>query len=156
VLPPDVSSRIQRIDSLLPHVDQAVAAGDFRLQPVFASHIVLQGAGVIENGVREILASYAQARGNNQLKNFVYKQTGYENSLNAKKIENLLNRFDTGWWPTIAASLSPQEVSAINSLKDLRDTVAHGNTLTAGYQTVRAYYVLAKSSIAKISNVITP
>jgi hypothetical protein len=71
-------------------------------------------------------------------------------------VKRILERLDPQWWADLSAALSAEERAAIDSLKDLRDQIAHGNYNGTGFQTVRAYYVAARSFIAKLGNLIIP
>jgi len=156
VLPPDVSSRIQRINDLLALVEPLVASADFKIQNVYSSHLALLAAGLVENGVKDILSHYAGQHGDNRLKLYVGSAVSYENALNCEKVKKILERFDSQWWTDFSASLTLEEKEAVDSLKNLRDQIAHGNHNGTGFQTVRSYYLAARTFVTKLGNLVTP
>jgi len=156
VLPPSVTSRIQTTDNLLAQMNSVALGLDPQVQSALASLLAMRAAGLIENGVKDVLTHYGQINGNERIKRYVYETISYENSLNCAKIKTVLNRFDPDWWPDIDALLTNAERAAVNSLKGIRDRVAHGNAPGAGYVTIRDYYGECKTFIEKVGNRILP
>jgi hypothetical protein len=125
-------------------------------QHVYSSHAALKASGLVELGVREILGEYARRNSNRAVKNFVENVVEWENSLNCEKIEKLLNRFDSTWWPSVRGRTTLSQQSAINSLKTLRDQYAHGKYNGTGYLIVEGYYFDAKQFVLEMADQIVP
>lgn len=155
MLPHRVIQNSQRIDSLLTTMDVAVVDVDARIQNVFANHVVLAGAGYIEDGVLATLAEYGRNNGNPRIARFVEQAVSRNNSLNCEKIEKILNQFDKDWWPTIKNNTKPENISAVDSLKTLRDQIAHGKPNGTGYMTVKDYYSRSKRFLIDFAAVVT-
>lgn len=154
MLPLRVMQNAHRIDSLLTTMDAVVSDVDSRIQNVFANHIVLLGAGYVEDAVLATLSEYGRVHGNPRIARFVEKAVSRNNSLNCEKIEKILHQFDKDWWPEIRVRTSPENTSAIDSLKTLRDQIAHGKPNGTGYMTVRDYYVRSKRFVSDLSAVV--
>lgn len=151
MLPPSVASRIQTVDSLLVEMNATALNLDLKLQSALASQLAIRSAGVIEHGVRDTLTFYALRRGNEPLRRYVEKTVSYENSLNCPKIEKILGRWNPLWWGAVVVGTSDAERAAVDSLKAIRDKVAHGDDPGAGFVKIRDYYTLSKSFITKFS-----
>lgn len=143
-----------RIDALLTTMDVAANDADPRIQNVFANHIVLAGAGYVEDAVLATLSEYGRTHGNPRIARFVEKAVARNNSLNCEKIQKILHQFDKDWWPSIEARTPPESLSAIDSLKTLRDQIAHGKPNGTGYMTVKNYYVKSKRFVSDLALVV--
>ena len=131
-----------------------MSGADLRIQPVFAAHLITLASGHVEFGLREILRNYAKMRGNNPISNYVGKMIDRENSVNNEKVKKVLDRFDTNWFVSLSLTVSQQEREAVDSLKTLRDLIAHGRPNGTGYLTVKRYTGDAYSYVERMASVI--
>ncbi|XAP78324.1 HEPN domain-containing protein [Citromicrobium bathyomarinum] len=154
MLPLEIIRNQQRIDSVVNEIDAAIVDVSPSLQGVLSSHLVILASGHVELSVKELIKRYGDAHGNRQIVRFMDKTIDRENSLNCEKIENILSRLDRGWWPRLSSSIEPDEISAIDSLKALRDQVAHGRFNGTGFMTVRNYYHGAKKFVTKLDEIV--
>lgn len=69
-----------------------------------------------------------------------------------REIEKILAKFSSNWWSSIEGATSNAERSAVDSLKTLRDQVAHGAYNGTGFTTVEGYYVGAKRFVEAVSD----
>lgn len=155
MLPLRVTQNGRRIDALLSTMDAAVGDVDPRIQNVFANHIILASAGYVEDAVLATLSDYGRTHGNPRIARFVEKSVSRNNSLNCEKIEKILHQFDKDWWPSIKNLTAAENISAIDSLKTLRDQIAHGKPNGTGYITVKDYYAKSKRFILDFATVVT-
>jgi hypothetical protein len=86
----------------------------------------------------------------------VESEIAYDNSLNCEKIKTYLNKFDPDWWPVLLGSFHEAETSAVDSLKALRDRIAHAQDDGTGFITVRGYYGHAKTFLSTVGDLILP
>jgi hypothetical protein len=155
MLPQRIQSEIQRIDARVGQIDQRIESEDLIFQSMFSQHLVLAAAGLIENAASEILSNYTMRRGNDQIARFVRISVSHNNSINCEKLQKILDQFDTGWWPLLLNKTTEPQRSAVNSLKTLRDQIAHGNHNGTGFGIVKQYYVDAKGFLHSFSSVVT-
>ena len=155
MLPLRVTRNGHRIDSLVAALDATVAEVDPVIQNVFSNHVVLAGAGYVEDSVLATLSEYGRNHGNDKIARYVEKTISRYNSLNCEKIENILHNFDKDWWPAIVSRTAIENISAVDSLKTLRDQIAHGKPNGTGYMTVRDYYVKSKRFVGDFASVVT-
>lgn len=151
---PEVEQNFQRITAIIKLMDVAMQDADIKLQTVFSSHLTTLASGHVEISVRAILSEYARIRSNDQLKKFVHKTVSWENSLNVEKIEKILDRFDSDWVKKLNTKISPEEREAVNSLKTLRDDIAHGKHNGTGYMVVKRYFNEAVKVIKKLDKIV--
>ena len=122
----DVRAAKDRIVYLFDALDREKDRINLRIQGVFANHLALKAAGFVEKSVQLELADYARRHGNSQVSKYVLRTIEWENSLNCEKIEKILSQLDPTWWGKLADELSEENLSAMNSLKNIRDQLAHG------------------------------
>jgi hypothetical protein len=150
----EVEQNLQRINAIVVLMDKALQDADIKLQTVFSSHLTTLASGHVEISVRAILGEYARIRSNEQLRKFVQRTVLWENSLNIEKIEKILDRFDSDWVKKLAAKISLEEKEAVNSLKTLRDDIAHGKHNGTGYIVVKRYFSESVQFINKLEKIV--
>lgn len=106
---------------------------------------------MVETSIIQILSEYGRLNGNPRIKRFVEKTVERNNSLNCEKIKKILDNFDIAWWPSIQGRCSPEVLEAVDSLKTLRDQLAHGKENGTGLHTVKRYHENAKVFVEKVS-----
>ena len=151
---PLITSNEARLDKLAADLHVAVNEADLNLQHVFSSHLVLAGAGHVEKSVIHILSEYSRKHGNPAISRYVEKTVARNNSLNCNKIKTISDQFNPDWWTKIEGETLPTERSAVDSLKTLRDEIAHGGENRTGFTTVKDYFFNAKTFVRKFSVVV--
>lgn len=154
MLPPIVSSNRARVESSIVLMESAIQNSDIRVQGVFSSHLVILASGHVEISVREIIGSYVKSRSNLLIANFSIKTLERENSLNSEKICKILDKFDKDWKGHLFNKLANSEKEAVDSLKTLRDQIAHGKPNGTGYLVVKEYFKESCKYIGKLSDVV--
>lgn len=151
---PQITREEQRLDSLAQDLHSLVDDADLNIQHVFSNHLVLAGAGHVEKSVHDILSEYGRIHGNQAIERFVAKTVLRNNSLNCDKIKSVSDQFDPEWWRQIEQTTSSEERDSVDSLKNLRDQIAHGHHNGTGFNTVNGYLKNAKTFIQKFSLVV--
>lgn len=152
--PHQIVSDEQRLSKLSKNLNEAIADVDLPLQYVFSNHLVLAGAGHVENSVLAILAEYCRQHSNIPIKRYVAKTVSRNNSLNCEKIKSISDDFDTSWWPEIINSTGQNVRDSIDSLKTLRDQIAHGKMNGTGITVVSQYCSDARIFVRKYSEIV--
>ncbi len=151
-----VSSEAERIDRLVTTLDTTVDSVDPIIQNLYANQVVLAAAGYVENATKHILSEYAQRYGDKAISRYIEHAVSRKNSLSCAKIKDILDCFNNEWWLELNRETSDQRKSAVNSLKTLRDAIAHGKHNGTGYTTVKTYYSECKKFVADMCDVILP
>jgi len=154
MLPNEVLMDQNRIDCLIRDIDRVVANSDLWQQKIYSSYIILAGSGYVENSINQILAEYGRKHSNRKISRFIMRTTRRNNSYNKEKIKQLLEHFDPSWWEKIIRRTADENIEAIDSLKSLRDQVAHGGTVVTGYYNAKTYYNKSKRFIADLGHII--
>ena len=146
-----VYSYIQRIDFTIDAMNKICWEVDDQIQPVFSKHVVLAGSGMIEHAVLSILNEYCRKNSNLEIQAFVSRSVRRQNAYSLEKVKELLDRFDTEWWKEIEKQIDAKNkryskdiTNSINSLKNLRNQIAHGTHNGISYKSALDYYADAK------------
>lgn len=152
----DIRSERDRIRSLFKAVIAEQNKVSMTLLPVFSSYMAVKASGFVEISVKEILSEYGRRNSNNEIRTFIVSNVHYENSLNCEKIQKLLDRFDKTWWVSIVSKIDQSTRDAINSLKTIRDQVAHGKNNGTGIIVINQYFESSVKFIKTIASEIIP
>ena len=154
MLPGNVTDEQRRIDSLVSILRASIYEVEEIVQNVYANHLVLAAAGYVEHATIQILSEYGKNYGNPEISRYIERTVSRNNSLNCAKIKTILHEFDESWWPEIMRIASQQSMDSVDSLKALRDEIAHGKPNGTGFFTVSEYYSNCKSFVSHMCNVI--
>ena len=154
MLPLSVVGYIRSCDNLFIETEAASRDASFKVMNALSNQCAIKCAGLIENGSIDILYQYVEQRGNRKISRYTKKTLASNNSLNCNKIEKILNQFDTQWWPEIVESLGQKVLDDINSVKTIRDQIAHGSDNGTGLSTVKQYYSSSKAYVNSLASVV--
>lgn len=127
-------------DKTLDLVNLCKQITDLKVQAFLARSLVILASSYIELSVREVIGEYCRHRSAPALTNFVMVSISHENSLNCRKIENIVGRLGLDFQSRLKPLLSNEEQAAIDSLKALRDQIAHGGDNNTGYIVITRYF----------------
>lgn len=136
----NIVSLISATDFLIKDLERLVAQSEDRYQYIYSNILVLRTCGLIEDALLLTLEEYARQRSQPAITKFVAKRIRYMNSFDSEKIMGILTEFDDEWWLKVQRSAGQQCIESIDSVKAIRDKVAHGKHNGTGFVTVRQYY----------------
>lgn len=113
---------------------------DTRIQGYLAKYLAIMASAYVEISVKEELSAFCESRSHPFIREFVKTTVSLENSLGCGKIEAILGKFDKRIWDVLKGSLTEEQVSSIDSLKALRDQIAHGKDNNTGYLVISRYF----------------
>ena len=137
---PAIVSHREKTRNLALLCKEAADFPDVRFQGYLAKYLAIMASAYIEISVKEVIGQFCEKRAHPLLQEFITTTISWENSLNCRKIEQILDKFDKGLWPKLLGTLSERETAAIDSLKALRDQIAHGNDNNTGYIVITRYF----------------
>lgn len=136
----EIRSDRDRINNLFKSISIEQHKVDISLLSVFSSFMAIKAAGYVEKSVKEILSEYARRNTNKQILQYISSTVEYENSLNCEKIQKIFDRFEKSWWEKIDQKLDQSIREGVNSLKTIRDQIAHGKHNGTGLTIVKQYF----------------
>lgn len=136
----DARAEKDRIESLFALMKASMPTLDVKLQSALSGYMAVQSSGFVEKSIGFLFAEYGRLRSNQQIAVFIQRTIAHENSFNCAKVEKLLGKFHKDWWNNIKGDLPDGVVEAVDSLKTIRDQIAHGHPNGTGILTVEEYY----------------
>jgi hypothetical protein len=146
----EVNRLKQRLDATFKRVKGV--GQDAELQADFSKYLCVLVSGYLEKAVFTLVVDHARKVGAPSLQRFVHQRT--KNFANAKsqKLINLLGDFDQGWRISLEGILVDDLKDAVDSVVNLRNTIAHGDSVGVTYQTVVDYYLRVQNVVDHIAN----
>lgn len=151
-----IYSEKQKITQLIRELKPIADDGPLYLQYIYSNHIVLKTGGFIENSTKAIFYNYTNRHSKPEIAKFVEHHAGRMNSLNCEKIEKFANQFDEDFWPKIKEQCDRTELEAIDSIKAIRDTIAHGKINGTGISIVIDHFNKACTFVEHMEAIIYP
>jgi hypothetical protein len=127
-------------DKIIDLIDLCKQVTDLKVQAFLARSLVILASSYIELAVREVVGEFCRQRSAPAIANFVRVAISSENSLNCRKIESILGRLGLDFQSRLRPLLGDEEQAAIDSLKALRDQIAHGGDNNTGYIVITRYF----------------
>jgi hypothetical protein len=149
--PLPIVSLERRLDHAITKFDEQ---SDIYLQSHIARYLIIVTAGYFEQVVQSVLQDFAKPRGSPEIVNYVEATLAWEGSINRAKLSRILDRFDPGWFPKIEAVANDAQKNAVDSVKDLRDQLAHGAENGTGYGVAKTYHVGVRGYAAHLVTVL--
>lgn len=144
----------QKLDATFGRI-QAVG-DDLELKADFAKYLCVLVSGYLEKAVVELVQEHARQCGAPSLQRFVEQKTRRFTNANAQKLQDLLGSFDPDWRKNAEGFLVDELKDAVDSIVDLRNTIAHGNSVSVTYHRVSDYYQCVQQVIDKIADLCVP
>lgn len=137
---PQLGARLLVLDKYLANVT-ALPEGD-----EVKAHLCRFGAvlicGNIEQSVQIIILNRLRAKAHDHVLNFVRSHFKRGQNLDCEAIQQLLNRFDTGWYKAFSKFVedNPDVKDGVSSCYAVRNSTSHGGTLSLGLKRLKELY----------------
>ena len=152
-----LENKIQLLEVVMNQVEHKMAGFDFaQVQTVAANYLVVAASGLLETGVQTILVKFAESHSSPQVVKYVERELSFKSTLNCNKIDSLLEHFEPNWKTEFCKRRSEVQSDAIDSLKTLRDSVAHGKYNGTRYSRVKNYYKESKNVLSMLADIVNP
>lgn len=137
---PQIAAEKDRIKALYPKLKTIIDDADPWVQHVCSNHLILKSTGFLENSFKVILNEYCRTRSDDRIRKYVTHNAARMNSLNCQKLKNFFDTLDPEFWEKIEESCGDSDLAAVDSVKNIRDKIAHGNHDGTGIITANDYF----------------
>lgn len=134
--------------------DSSSKVDDDEIKSHLARYLCVLTSGYIEEALKIIVQEYVASRASRNISNYVNSSYRSITNLKCEKIGAFLNSFDSAWKEEFESCLSEEEKAAIDSVVANRHLIAHGSNVGVSYVRVKEWYVLTKSVINKVENIV--
>lgn len=150
----EIDSQRKRLDAVF---DRATKSGaDPELLSDLARYLCVLVAGFLEQAVIEIALEHIRTHAHDSVLRYAEGRLRRFTSANAQNVIDLLGSFDPDWRLDLEAYVVDQHKAAVNSVVDLRHTIAHGRFTGLTLTRVLSYYNLVKQVVDHCVNLCIP
>ena len=136
-----IHSKEAALDSLYKSLkDKADKEADMTLQHIYANYFALKVAGLVEDSFGLIISEFCQRHTKPSVKNFMVSSVNSLNSIGVGKASDFFNKMDKEIWKHVENKCSQEDLDALDSLKTIRDAIAHGKHNGTGILTIHRYF----------------
>ena len=136
----------QRLDASFDRVD---GIRDPELMSDFAKYLCVLVSGFLETAVAALVLEHARHRGAPTLQRFVDSKAQRFVNPKMQRLRDFLGSFDPEWRSALE-QLPAEQTEAVDSVVNLRNKIAHGESVGLTYGRMKNYY----SEILKVLNVV--
>lgn len=141
-----VSAYQRRLEDTFRRVSQ-IPSTEMEVLADFARYLSVLLSGFIEVAVTELAAEYCRNRSVPEVARYAGRQLQRPQNLNSQRLMELVEAFDKGWRDELEQFLEGERKEAIDAVVNLRNRVAHGDSVTVTYRTVSEYFSAVKEVI---------
>jgi hypothetical protein len=144
----------QRLDATFKRVGSV--GSDLELQSDLARYLCILVSGYLEKAVSELVVEHARRTGAPSLQRFVDQRTKNFTNAKSQKLYNLVGDFDPEWRSSLEMHFSGELKDAVDSVVDLRNNIAHGQSVGVTYARVCDYYSRVQRAVDYIADLCDP
>ena len=138
----ELARQQQRIDHIFELMGNSLQGAE--IQAHGARYLCVLVSGYLEITIRTIYRTYGEACANPNVARYVARQlNGFQNP-RMEPIVQLAGSFNAEWGEQLKAATDGEIKDAVDSLIDLRNSIAHGRDVDVTYARVRDYYERAR------------
>ena len=150
----EVSRLEQRLEAVFARA--SLAGTDLELQSDMARYLCVLISGYLEQAIIELLLEHTRQRAQPSVLRHVEQRLRRFANPKVQRISDLMGGFDSDWRVQLEAFAVDERRDAENSVVDLKNTIAHGQSVNVTLSRTKRYYEQAKSVIACIADLTVP
>ena len=149
------------IDSLRKRLNSTFArlktvSDDPEVLSDLARHLCVLVAGFLERAIVEVLVEHTRTRSDASVLRHVERELQRTTNLNSQRLLDVVGSFDPHWRESLEQFLVDEYRDAVNSIINLRHTVAHGRFTGVTMARVEGYYTLVDQVVEHVENTCLP
>lgn len=151
----EINSQKKRLDATFERAGKATP-GDPELLSDLARYLCVLVAGFLEQAMIEVALEHVRTHSHTSVQRHVDTRLRRFTSANTQNIIDLIGSFDPDWGLDLRGYLIDEHKDAINSVVNLRHTIAHGRYTGLTMASVRNYYERVKEVVDHVSDLCIP
>ncbi len=113
---------------------------DSEIQSHWVKYLCILSSGHIENSIRHIYGQYAENKSHENIANYINSNLRKFQNPTTEKIVNLTSAFSKEWGDELNKFISEEMETSINSIVGLRNSIAHGQSVTVTFSSMQRYW----------------
>lgn len=128
----------QRLDAAFQRA-RSLSSADFEIQADFARYLCILVSGYVETSVSELAIEYCRQRAQTNVSNYATRELSRVQNLKFERLLQVVGAFSPEWRTELEAYVESRQKDALNAVIDLRNKIAHGETVMVTYSRIRDY-----------------
>jgi len=135
-----------RLDDVFARV-KCLQDADIELQSDFARYLCVLVSGFVETAVSKIASEFCRKRSATQVANYADTQLNRLQNVKTEKLLQLVGGFDPAWRRSTEQFMEGARKDALDSVVNLRNKIAHGESVGITYARISEYYTRIKETV---------
>ncbi len=144
----------QRLEATMSRV--VLVQHDPELQSDFAKYLCVLVSGYVETAVTELLLEHSRRNAAPTVQRYVEARTRRLTNLNSERLQQLLGSFDQDWREDLSLLLVDEKKDALDSVVNLRNKIAHGDSVGVTYHRIAEYYRHISPVVERVADLCAP
>jgi len=128
-----------RMDATFNRVN-AITSEDLEVQSDFARYLCVLVSGLVETTVFVLSSAYCRDCCSPAVANYAASQLSHLQNVKSEKLAQLLGSFDPKWRTELQTYIDGSRKDALDSVVDLKNKIAHGESVGVTYVRIKEYY----------------
>ena len=129
---------------------------DAELQSDFARYLCILVSGYFEKAIAELLLEHGRRNASPRVLRFLEYRARTLVNINAQRLQDLFGTFDPDWRQDLEQFLVDEKKDALDSVVNLRNKIAHGQSVGVTYMRIRGYYQQIQAVIEHVAELCVP
>jgi hypothetical protein len=137
------ASEVNRLRSSLKDAfsrARAVRTVDAEIQSDLARYLCVLVSGFVETAVAELAIEHCRSRSSSSVLNYSSAQLDRIQNLKAHKLVQIIGSFEKKWSTELTIFMEGARKDALDSVVDLRNKIAHGESVSLSLGRITQYY----------------
>ncbi|MFA6318984.1 MAG: HEPN domain-containing protein [Elusimicrobiota bacterium] len=147
----EVARRQQQLDATFMRA--AGLAAQSELLSDFAKYLCVLVSGFLEQAVIELILEYVRNKSDGRIQSHVERRLRKLTNLKSQLLLDVVGGFDPDWRRSLEPILVDEYKAALDSVVDLRNTIAHGKSVGVTMKSVTDYYVRVKLVVGEVARI---
>ena len=135
----DVHATRTRLDATFARV-AALPIEDMEVRSDFARYLCVLVSGFVETAVSNLATEYCRRCSAPTVGNYVQGQLARLRNIKSDRLLQLMGSFDPSWRPELEEYIEGSRKDALDSVVNLRNKIAHGESVGVTYSVIKGYY----------------
>lgn len=136
---PEVDALRKRLEATFLRISNLNSA-DLEVQSDFARYLCILVSGFVETAIAELAIEYCRKRSTPTVSNYAGSQLVRLQNIKTERLLQIMSRFDPKWRTELEVFVDGPRKDALDSVIDLRNKIAHGESVGVTYTRIKEYY----------------
>ena len=149
----EVARLRQRLDATF---QRAETITDVEVLADLAKYLCILVSGYLEQATIELVLQHTRLHSGTTVQSYVESQVRRLTNLKAQRLIETLGSFDVEWRLSLEGHVVEERKAAVDSVVDLRNTIAHGRYTGITLVRIREYYAHINDVIDRVADLCEP